>query len=118
IDPEDEYRTVADAVGGATVRLAASSPHRLNPLDLAIPDPTSSAAASDPLAQTIAVVLSRLELLLCAGAGPAGAPGILDVYERAVLDQALVKTYGAAGITSDPANHDRPAPVLANLHAI
>ena len=34
IDPEDEYRLVAEAVGGTIVRLAASSPHRLNPLDL------------------------------------------------------------------------------------
>src|SRR4029453_3362372 len=34
IDPEDEYRAMSGAVGGAVVRLAASSPHRLNPLDL------------------------------------------------------------------------------------
>ena len=116
IDPEDEYRAVADAVGGAVVRLAASSPHRLNPLDLVAPEPGPSGADADPLAQSIAVVLGRLELLLCAGVGPGGAPGVLDIYERAVLDQALVQTYAAAGITSDPATHDRPAPLLAHLH--
>src|SRR5258708_39144197 len=34
VDPEDEYRAVAEAAGGLIVRLAASSPDRLNPLDL------------------------------------------------------------------------------------
>jgi conjugal transfer ATP-binding protein TraC len=118
IDPEDEYRAVAEAAGGLIVRLAASSPHRLNPLDLVAPEPTSPGAAADPLAHSIAVVLGRLELLLCAGAGPGGAPGVLDVYERSVLDEALVQTYDAAGITSDPATHERPAPLLAHLHAV
>src|SRR5207253_744488 len=118
IDPEDEYRAVAEAVGGEVVRLAASSPHRLNPLDLVTPDPVMAGADTDPLAQSIAVVLGRLELLLCAGAGPGGAPGVLDIYERAVLDQALVRTYDAAGITSDPATHDGAVPVLAHLHSV
>jgi conjugal transfer ATP-binding protein TraC len=118
IDPEDEYRPVAQAVGGLVIRLAASSPHRLNPLDLVAQDPSSPEEAADPLAQSIAVVLGRLELLLCAGAGPGGAPGVLDVYERAVLDQALCATYAVAGITADPATHGRPAPLLADLHGV
>src|SRR6266536_3374518 len=117
IDPEDEYRAVAGAACGLIVRLAASSPHRLNPLDLVASEPTSEGAAADPLAHGIAVVLGRLELLLCAGAGPSGAPGVLDIYERAILDEALVQTYAAAGITADPATHERPAPLLADLHA-
>jgi hypothetical protein len=71
IDPEDEYRAVAEAVGGQVVRLAASSPHRLNPLDLVAPDVSMTDTDADPLAQSLAVVLGRLELLLCAGAGPA-----------------------------------------------
>src|SRR5437763_12015937 len=118
IDPEDEYRATSEAVGGEVVRLAASSPHRLNPLDLVAPEPGSVVADADPLAQSIAVVLGRLELLLCAGAGPGDAPGVLDMYERAVLDQALVQTYGEAGITADPSTHQKPAPLLAHLHAV
>ena len=34
IDPEDEYRALAEAVGGQVVRIAASSVHQLNPFDL------------------------------------------------------------------------------------
>jgi type IV secretory pathway VirB4 component len=115
IDPEDEYRAVAEAAGGSVVRLAAASPHRLNPLDLVMPD--AAGAEEDPLAQSMAVVLGRLELLLCAGAGPGGAPGVLDIYERAVLDQALVQTFAAAGITADAATHQRPVPQLSHLHS-
>src|SRR6266576_2277304 len=61
IDPEDEYRTVSNAVGGTIVRLAASSAHRLNPLDLVMPDVELSGGEADPLAQSIAIVLGRLE---------------------------------------------------------
>jgi hypothetical protein len=118
IDPEDEYRAVADAVGGMVVRLAASSPHRLNPLDLVAPEPGDPGAVGDPLAHSIAIVLGRLELLLCAGAGAGGAPGVLDVYERALLDHALVQTYAEAGITADPSTHEKPAPLLAHLHSV
>jgi hypothetical protein len=118
IDPEDEYRAVAGAAGGTVVRLAAASAHRLNPLDLVLPDAGSAEAEADPLAHSIAVVLGRLELLLCAGAGPGGSPGVLDIYERAVLDQALVQTYEAAGITADPTTHHRPVPLLSHLHSV
>jgi len=38
IDPEDEYRTLCDAVGGQYVRLASSSAQHLNPFDLPPPD--------------------------------------------------------------------------------
>jgi hypothetical protein len=118
IDPEDEYRAVAEAVGGTVVRLAASSPHRLNPLDLVAPEPEQANTDGDQLAQSMAVALGTLELLLCAGAGPGGAPGVLDIDERALLDQALVQTYAEAGITADPSTHAKPAPLLAHLHAV
>src|SRR5207244_12460231 len=111
-------RGVAEAAGGLIVRPLGVVSHRLNPLDLVAPEPTSQGATADPLAHSIAVVLGRLELLLCAGAGPGGAPGVLDVYERAVLDQALCETYAVAGITADPATHARPAPLLADLHGV
>src|SRR5690242_8212903 len=90
IDPEDEYRATSEAVGGAIVRLAASSPHRLNPLDLLTAEVEEPESGTDPLGHSIAVVLGRLELLLCEGAGPGGSPGVLDVFERAILDEALV----------------------------
>ena len=118
IDPEDEYHRVVDDVGGQMVRLAPSSRDQINPLDLVLPDAEDVGDAAGALAEAITIVVGRLELLLCAGMGPNGAPGLLTVDERAVLDRALHQTYAAAGITPDTASDGRPAPLLADLHAV
>src|SRR5438128_2517238 len=96
IDPEDEYRAVAAAAGGQVVRLAASSPHCLNPFDLPPPLPQLPAAAidnsvlfaddDDPLAERITALLGLLELLV--------GDGHLNPDERSVLDRAVHQTYG------------------------
>ncbi|MBV9354430.1 MAG: DUF87 domain-containing protein, partial [Chloroflexi bacterium] len=117
VDPEDEYRPVADAVGGQMVRLAPSSHDQINPLDLVLPDTDDVGGAAGALAEAIGTVVGRLELLLCAGMGPAGAPGLLEVHERALLDRALHQTYAAAGITPDTLGDGRPAPLLRDLQA-
>ena len=101
IDPEDEYRAVSDAVGGAVVRLAASSPHRLNPLDLVAPDRDKQAGTEETPGTKHRGGSGQTRAALVAGAGPGGGPGVLDIYERALLDQALVQTYADAGITAD-----------------
>jgi len=122
VDPEDEYRPLAEAVGGQVVRLAASSGHRLNPFDLPSPravsgaDSRSDAAGDeDVLAERVTALLGLLEVMLCAASGPHGQPGALDSHERAVLDRAIYRTYAEAGITADPATHARPAPLLRDL---
>ena len=131
IDPEDEYRAVAAAAGGQVVRLAASSPHRLNPFDIpppspplppaAVEDPTLFADEEDPLAERITALLGLLELLL-------GEGHRLDPDERAVLDRAIHQTYGRTwedelgvrgGIRrGEAATYGRPAPVMRDLHAV
>ena len=55
IDPEDEYRTLCDAVGGQYVRLASSSAQHLNPFDL--PPPDDDWEGRDPLAEQVAALL-------------------------------------------------------------
>jgi conjugal transfer ATP-binding protein TraC len=130
IDPEDEYRAVANAVGGQVIRLAASSPHRLNPFDLPPASPPipvahvggigSIADEEDPLAERATALLGLFELLL--------GSGDLDMYERAVLDRAVYQTYarewlddgGARGgiRRGEAATYDRPAPLLRDLYAV
>ncbi|MBV9356686.1 MAG: hypothetical protein JO023_14330, partial [Chloroflexi bacterium] len=122
VDPEDEYRPLAEAVGGQVVRLAASSAHQLNPFELPPPATGSSGGAvldeEDPLAERVTALLGLLEVMLCSSSGSAPFGGAsLDSHERAVLDRALYRTYAACGITSDPATHARPAPVLHDLAA-
>jgi conjugal transfer ATP-binding protein TraC len=109
VDPEDEYRHVCAATGGQYVRLAASSPHHLNPFDL----PPASAdrdQSQGALAEQVAALLALLEVMV-------SEPGsALSAHERAILDRALYETYAGVGITDDRATHARAAPLLRDLH--
>ncbi|MGQ5261044.1 VirB4 family type IV secretion system protein [Micromonospora sp. ZYX-F-536] len=102
IDPEDEYLRLADAVGGAIVRLGVAGV-KVNPLDL-------------PAGDTRPDVLTRrglfLHTLIGVLLGQQPPPA-----ERAALDRAILAVYRQAGITADPATHHRPAPLLRDLAA-
>jgi len=98
IDPEDEYRPLAEAVGGAHLGLGAAGV-RLNPFDL-------DGGGPDALVRRALFLHTLIAVLL--GEDP-------DPGTRAALDRAIVATYHAAGITADPATHTRPAPLLADL---
>ena len=109
IDPEDEYRGICRAVDGQYIRFASSSAQRINPFDL---PPTTDEEGRDPLAEQVASLLGLLEIMLA-------EPGkSLSPHERSILDGALYQTYAATGITGDPQTHDRPAPLLKDLHAV
>ena len=116
IDPEDEYRRLAEAVGGAYLHLGAPTVGddgaaggvRLNPFDLPIhrrPD-GRRVAPRDAVRRRSLFLHTVLAVLL--GGEPSAA-------ERAVLDVAIEATYTAAGITPDPRTWGRPAPLLADL---
>jgi hypothetical protein len=83
------------------------------------PDSSASAASDEeePLAERVTALHGLLEIILCTASGPHGQAGSLDSHERAVLDRALFRTYARAGITTDAATHDRPAPLLRDLAA-
>jgi type IV secretory pathway VirB4 component len=99
VDPEDEYRPLAEAVGGAYVHLGSSGV-RLNPFDLG-PGPDAIVRRA-LFAHTLVAVLLRSELSPSA---------------TAALDRGIVAAYETAGITSDPRSHARPAPLLGDLAA-
>jgi type IV secretory pathway VirB4 component len=99
IDPEDEYRCLCDAVGGVYLPLTGDGAVTINALDL--PADGSPRALDD----RILFLAELIELL---------AGGLLG-GELAVLDRAARACYAAAGITTDPATHARPAPLLPDL---
>ncbi|MFC4912261.1 VirB4 family type IV secretion system protein [Actinomadura gamaensis] len=101
IDPEQEYRRLAEAVGGTHLALGAPGV-RLNPFDL--PD----TGQPDTLTRRALFVQTLVETMLGQPLAPAA---------RAVLDRAVLATYAAAGITAAPRTWRRPAPLLADLIA-
>lgn len=107
IDPEDEYRRLAEAVGGTYVHLGAEGV-RLNPFDLPIalrPDGRRT-APRDALIRRSLFLHTVLAVLL-------GAE--LSAAERAILDRAITATYQNVGITADARTWTRPAPLLRDL---
>jgi len=97
VDPEDEYRRLAETVGGAYVHLGAPGV-RINPFDLA-PGP-------DPLIRRALFIHTLVAVLL--GEKP-------DPASTAALDRGIVSAYESVGITADPRSHARPAPLLPDL---
>jgi conjugal transfer ATP-binding protein TraC len=133
VDPENEYSRVAEAADGQVVRLAASSAHHINPFDLPPPTPEDrgdqrqqaqpeaearAGVGENPLAERVTALLGLLEVMLCGSSSAAGKAGALDNHERALLDRAIYRTYAEVGITADVTTHTRPAPLLADLHAV
>ena len=122
VDPEDEYRRLAETVGGAYVHLGAPGV-RVNPFDLDAgpltgagdgegggdsPGDEPGALASGPVVRRALFVHTLVAVLLGEKPDPATA---------AALDRGIVAAYESAGITADPRSHARPAPLLADLAA-
>ena len=102
VDPEDEYRLLAETVGGAYVHLGAPGV-RVNPFDL----PSSNDGAGvDPVTRRALFVHTLVAVLL------GGKP---DPASTAALDRGIVAAYESVGITADPRSHARPAPLLRDL---
>jgi len=117
IDPENEYQKLADAVGGAYIRLSLNSDVRINPFDL--PKVIDTEDAEDALRANLITLHGLLRLML-GGASQAAAGAVtqpaLTPTEEADLDQALIDTYARAGITSDPLTHQSIPPTIIHLY--
>ncbi len=104
IDPEDEYRTLAQAVGGSYIDFSLSSSSRLNPFDLPQledPDP-------DELPRKIISLHTLMKIIM----------GQLTPREEAILDRALIATYRMKGITKDPQTYAKTPPLIEDLYKI
>lgn len=104
IDPENEYKTLCDAVGGSFLHLSLNSATRINPFDL--PKAVDKEEADNALNANI-IMLHGLIRLMTGEMAPA---------EEADLDVALIQAYADKGITSDPLTHTAEAPLMSDLY--
>lgn len=119
IDPENEYERMADAAGGAYIRLSLNSTTRINPFDL--PQVVDSEEADNALRSNLITLHGLLRLMM--GGAQAQIQGGSSVMmpalapsEEADLDAALIETYAKAGITNDPLTHTATPPTINDLY--
>jgi type IV secretory pathway VirB4 component len=106
IDPEDEYRPLAEHVGGTVIQLGQPG-IRINPLEL----------PADTQHDALKRRQMNLHTFITVMLGSSGREAALGYGEKAALDRAITATYDAAGITHDPDTWRRPAPLLRDLAA-
>ncbi len=121
IDPENEYQKMAEAVGGAYIRLSLNSTVRINPFDL--PKVIDSEDVDSAL-RTNLITLHGLFRLMMGGAqvqllgATAATLPALSPVEESDLDTALIQTYSKAGITNDPLTHVSKPPTISDLYDV
>ncbi len=103
LDPENEYRNIATAVGGEFIEFSTSSEYKINPFELPSEDPQP-----DELQNKILDLHSLMRVMM----------GELNPTQDAMLDRALVLTYRNKGITQDPATFGNEPPLLEDLYKV
>ncbi|MBI3397566.1 hypothetical protein HY045_03760 [Candidatus Woesebacteria bacterium] len=102
LDPEEEYRPLAEAAGGEYISFSYTSPSKINPFDLSqIYDPNEN-----QLGLKILSLHSLFKVVM----------GAVTPVQEALLDRALVATYRAKGITQDPATQAKEPPLMEDLY--
>lgn len=103
IDPENEYKKIAETVGGEFISFSISSQYKINPFMF-----NSDNEEPDELSNKILNLHSLLRVIM----------GDLTPSQDAMLDRALVSTYQQKGITQDPATHKNEPPLMEDLYKV
>ena len=106
IDPENEYKHLAETVGGSFIKISLTSKHHLNPFDL--PLPLEEEAPADILRSHIASLIGLVKVML----------GSLTPEEDSILDKALTETYALKDITPESNLKKITPPTMQDLQAI
>ncbi len=106
IDPENEYKTLCDAVGGSYLEVSLNSDKRINPFDL--PHAVAEESGDDVLRSTVTDLHGLIALMV----------GGLSPEEDSLLDKALYETYALKDITIDPATQRNEPPVMSDLVSV
>ena len=100
-DPEDEYSLLAERFGGQVIKISASSPHHINPMDIS----PAYAEGENPIALKVDFLLSFFELILDRNTG-------LEAVEKSVIDHCARQIYQE--FFKDPREENMP--ILEDLY--
>ncbi|MCU0679786.1 MAG: ATP-binding protein [Planctomycetes bacterium] len=107
IDPEYEYKSLSDAVGGTYINVSLSSENKINPFDL--PRAIGGEAKPKDIIRSAVITLKGLVRLMV---------GNLTYEEDSIVDRALLETYAKKDITPDADLSKVEAPVLQDFEQI
>jgi conjugal transfer ATP-binding protein TraC len=103
IDPENEYKHLAGAVGGSFLNISLNSDSRVNPFDL--PRAIEGESNEDILRSSVVNLLGLMNLML----------GKLDPTEEAIMDRAIWETYAKKDITANADFTNVEPPIMQDL---
>lgn len=108
LDPENEYRPLAEAVDGSFFNISLASPSHINPFDLAAP--REDEMPEDVLRTNVLNLVGLIRIML----------GGLNPEEDAIMDRALTETYAAKDITpqTDPSVWKDRIPLMQDLETV
>lgn len=108
IDPENEYKSLADAMGGSYFKISLTSPSHINPFDIPIMPEDEDPA--DVFKSHVLNLTGLVKLML----------GEITAEEEAMLDSAITETYASRDITPENfgLNNEMQAPLLEDLQII
>lgn len=108
IDPEREYKQLAESVKGTYIKLSAKSKEKINPFDFSL---NSYNSGDNDLSEHIQDLTEIISLLV----------GGLNAEEKAMLDKAIIQTYKQAGFTmtgNSKSKKQKNFPILKDLYKV
>lgn len=105
IDPESEYKTLCEAVGGQFISFSFGSTSKINPFDLST---IIELPGENALALKVLSLHSLFKVIM----------GQMSPAEEALLDHALIGTFKAKGITPDAVTHKKEPPLMEDLYKV
>ncbi|MFH1536995.1 MAG: DUF87 domain-containing protein [Patescibacteria group bacterium] len=107
IDPEMEYKYLADAVGGTYINLSLSSEAKINPFDL----PRAIGKNENPadiIRSAVITIKGLLKIMM----------GTFTPAEDSIMDRALLETYASKDITPESDLATVETPLMSDLQKI
>ncbi len=106
IDPEHEYKHVAETLGGSFIKISIASDSHLNPFDL--PSPREDERSEDVFRSHILDLTGLMKVML----------GEMSSEEESILDEALIQTYASKDIYPDRDFSGKEPPLMSHFQNI
>lgn len=103
IDPEQEYKMLADTVGGAYINFSLNSTNRINPFDL--PKPLPGENTGDIIRSATIDLIGLINLML----------GKMNPSETSIMERAIMEAYAKRDINAESDFINLTPPTMSDL---